>query len=182
VVGSVRNGAIDPTPIDLILPVRGRARAEILARTLPAERYAASIVRQRAVTEGLGKDGLGGITFRPGRQATPPERAEALPFPPRKLLATTRYGWSSRADTVSGGLAWTQWLATLTGESPTSSLATARVSQTYKHGERVWSRGGAAVGPTGYRSGDGSCSGVATPGERSIRVRGKTQSSDHEES
>jgi hypothetical protein len=32
------NGAVDLTPIDLILPVRGRSRAEIFARTFLRER------------------------------------------------------------------------------------------------------------------------------------------------
>ena len=54
-----------PHRIDLILPVRGRARPEILARTFLAERYAASVVRQRAATEGPGKDSSGGVAFRP---------------------------------------------------------------------------------------------------------------------
>ena len=64
-VGSVINGAIDPTPIDLILPARGRARAEILARTLLREGYAASVVRQRAAAKGPGKDRAGGVAFQP---------------------------------------------------------------------------------------------------------------------
>ena len=121
-VGSVINGAIDPTPIDLILPVRGRARAEFLARTFLAERYAASFVRQRALTKGPGKDSLGGATFRPRRYAT-------LPSLPKHQgvrsdsLRSTRYGWSLRTVEVTGGFAWTQWLITLTGDSPTPSLA-----------------------------------------------------------
>jgi hypothetical protein len=36
-------------------------------------------------------------------------------------LRGTRYGWSPRLDGVTGGFAWTQWLTTLTGESPTPS-------------------------------------------------------------
>jgi hypothetical protein len=36
-------------------------------------------------------------------------------------LRGTRYGWSPRLDRVLGGFAWTQWLTTLTGESPTPS-------------------------------------------------------------
>jgi hypothetical protein len=122
VVGSVINGAIDPTPIDLILPVRGRARAEFLARTFLQERYAASFVQQWVLTKGPGKDSSGGVTFRPRRYAT-------LPSPPKHQgvrsdpLRSTRYGGSLRAVEVTGGFAWTQWLITLTGESPTLSLA-----------------------------------------------------------
>ena len=121
-VGSVRNGAIDPTPIDLILPVRGRARAEILARTLPPERYAASVVQQWAATKGPGKDSSGGATFRPRRYATflsLPKHEKVRSDP----LRSTRYGWLLRTVEVAGGFAWTQWLITLTGESPTLSLA-----------------------------------------------------------
>ena len=36
-------------------------------------------------------------------------------------LRGTRYGWSPRLDRAAGGFAWTQWLTTLTGESPTPS-------------------------------------------------------------
>ena len=116
------NGAIDPTPIDLILPVRGRARTEVLARTFHPERYAASWVRQRALTKGPGKDSSGGVTFRPRRYAT----LRSLPKHQQvrsDLLRSTRYGWSLRAVEVVGDFAWTQWLITLTGESPTPSLA-----------------------------------------------------------
>ena len=121
-VGSVINGAIDPIRIDLILPVRGHTRTEFLARTFLSEGYAASCVRQRALTKGPGKDSSGGITIRPRRYAT-------LPNLPKHqgvrsdLLRGTRYGWSLRAVEVTGGFAWTQWLITLTGESPTLSLA-----------------------------------------------------------
>ena len=160
-VGSVTNGAIDPTPIDLILPVRGRARAEILARTLPWERYAASGARQRALTKGPGKDSSGGVTFRPRQHATLPNLPKHQGVRSDSFRGT-RYGWSPRAVEVTGGLAWTQWLITLTGESPTPSLVPTRVSQTYKHCEGVGRRGGAVVGPNGGRFGDGSCSGVAS--------------------
>ena len=121
-VGSVINGAIDPTPIDLILPVRGRARTEFLARTFLMERYAVSGVRQRTLTKGPGKDSSGGVTIRPRRHATLPN----LPKHQRvrsDLPRSTRYGWSLRAVEVTGDFAWTQWLITLTGESPTPSLA-----------------------------------------------------------
>ena len=121
-VGSVINGAIDPTPIDLILPVRGRARTEILARTLLVERYAASGARQRTLTKGPGMDSSGGVTIRPRRYATLPNLPKHQEVHP-DLLRSTRYGWSLRAVEVTGGLAWTQWLITLTGESPTPSLA-----------------------------------------------------------
>jgi hypothetical protein len=122
VVGSVINGAIDPTPIDLILPVRGRARAEILARTFRSERYAASFVQQWALTKGPGKDSSGGVTIRPRRYATLPNlpKHQGVRSDP---LRSTRYGSSLRAVAVIGGFAWTQWLNTLTGDSPTPSLA-----------------------------------------------------------
>ena len=51
---------------DLILPGRGRARPEILARILRKEAYAASVVRQRAVTKGPGEDRSGGVTWALG--------------------------------------------------------------------------------------------------------------------
>jgi hypothetical protein len=121
VVGSVINGAIDPTLIDLILPVRGRARTEFLARTLLAERYAASGARQRTLTKGPGRDSSGGVTIRPRRYATLLSLLKHQGVR-SDLLRSTRYGWSLRAVEVVGGLAWTQWLITLTGESPTPSL------------------------------------------------------------
>ncbi len=177
-VGSVINGAIDPTPIDLILPARGRARAEILARTLLRERYAASILRQRAVTKGPGKDSSGGATFRPRRHAT----LRSLPKHQgvrSDSLRSTGYGWSLRAVEVPGGFAWTQWLATLTGESPTPSLAAPGQPRPISMANRP---GHAAVRP----------SAPPTPlrgwqllrssrrGERSIRVRGQTRLPNHE--
>jgi hypothetical protein len=41
---------------------------------------------------------------------------------PFGFLRSTRYGSSLRPVGVTGGFAWTQWLTTLTGESPTPSL------------------------------------------------------------
>ncbi len=55
------NGAVQ---MNLILPVRVRPRAEIVARTRIAW-YEASAARQRAVTKGPGSDTPGGATIRP---------------------------------------------------------------------------------------------------------------------
>ena len=121
-VGSVSNGAFAPTPSELILPVRGRTCTEVLARTLK-ERYAASVARQRTATKGPGKDSSGGATFRPGRCATPPSRLKHCGRQ-RTTARNPCYGRGLRTVRVSGGLAWTQWLTMLTGESPTPSLLT----------------------------------------------------------
>ena len=56
---SLKRCARFPQGTGLILPVRGRARAEIRVRTFLAEGYAASIGRQRAVTEGPDLDEFG---------------------------------------------------------------------------------------------------------------------------
>ena len=53
-----------PRKEGLILPGRVRARPEIFARTLREEGYAASVVRQRAMSKGPGKDSSGGVAFR----------------------------------------------------------------------------------------------------------------------
>jgi hypothetical protein len=106
--------------------------------------------------------------FRPRRSAKLPCQRKH-PEVPSGPLRSTGYGWSLRAVGVIDDLAWTQWQTTLTGESPTPSLAgpgQPRPISTAK------GSGDAAVrqsAPTGDRSGDGSCSAVALKGERSIR-------------
>jgi hypothetical protein len=146
--------------------VRGRACTEVLARTPRKGRYAASVAQQWAVTEGPGKDGAGGATFRPGRGAkfpNPGSLGAVGKFPAAAFqVGVLRLPiWS---DTVTGGLACTQWSFTLTGESPTPSpvrSSRSGVRQTHKHGEKVWSRGGMALGPDRRRFRDISCSKVS---------------------
>src|SRR5580704_2115151 len=83
---------------DLILPGQVRACPEILARTFHhQERYAASVVRQRAVTKGPGKDRAGGVAVRPRVVCQAPSRAEALDV-------FQREGVSGESDTaISSG-------------------------------------------------------------------------------
>jgi hypothetical protein len=85
-----------------------------------AENYAASIARRRGVTEGPGEDGAGGVAFRPGVVSQAPEAAEAL----ERILLRSEYGYGRGITQVFGGVTRTQWLITLTGESPTSSDST----------------------------------------------------------
>ena len=58
-----------------------------------------------------------GRVGRPRSQACRSLAAEGLPSAPRSAFD----GSTLRTDTVTGGLAWAQWLTTLTGESPTPS-------------------------------------------------------------
>ena len=85
-----------------------------------AERYEARAARQRGVTKGPGENGGGGITFRPGVESQAPNTAEA----PERSLRLPRLGYGSRSAQVPGGVTPAQWLTTLTGESPTSSIPT----------------------------------------------------------
>lgn len=78
------------------------------------------------MTEGPGEDGRGGLTFRPGWQAK--LRNLRKPRESYPLLRVSILGYGMRANRVLGGIAWTKWLTTLTGESPTSSAATASAS------------------------------------------------------
>ena len=71
------------------------------------------------MTKEPGEDGSGGVTFRLGGWARLPN-----PMKPRKtnpLLRTSMSGDDARTRRVTGGIAWTKWLTTLTGESPASS-------------------------------------------------------------
>ena len=60
----------------------------------------------------------GGATFRRSWWAKLPSKLK-----PQGLNPTFRepvLGYGSRTNDVTGDVAWTQWLTTLTGESPTS--------------------------------------------------------------
>jgi hypothetical protein len=99
----------------LILPGRVRTRPEILARTFRAERYAASVVRQRAAAKGPGKDRAGGVAFQPRAGA---RRSHML----KHWTGGLRRGpirLASRTRGVIGGVTCSQGPITLTGESPT---------------------------------------------------------------
>lgn len=70
--------------------------------------------------KGPGEDGEGGVTFRPGWQAN--LRNLTKPWHGSSVVPVLGYGpWAIK---VTGGITPTQWLTTLTGESPTSSRAT----------------------------------------------------------
>jgi hypothetical protein len=76
------------------------------------------------VTKGPGEDSLGGVTFRPGWWAK--LRNLRKPGESNPLLRVSVLGYATRTNRVAGGVAWTKWLTTLTGESPTSSAARLR--------------------------------------------------------
>ena len=85
------------------------------------------------MTKGPGEDGFGGATFRPGWQATPPNRPK-----PAGVDSSRRgpvFGYGSRAIRVIGGVAETQWLTTLTGEVPRRPRAAAEPDGSIRHGE-----------------------------------------------
>jgi hypothetical protein len=86
-------------------------------RTEEAGNYEASVARQRVATEGPGEDGAGGVAFRPGVMSQVPNTDEAL----ERILPPSGYGYGGRITQVFGDVTRTQWLTTLTGESPTSS-------------------------------------------------------------
>ena len=75
------------------------------------------------MTEGPGEDSPGGVTFRLGWQAK--FRSLLKPREPNPLLRVSILGYDAWAIRVVGGVTWTKWLATLTGENPTSSAAMA---------------------------------------------------------
>ena len=76
------------------------------------------------MTEEPGEDSLGGVTFRLGRWANLPNRTK--PWESNPLLRVTILGYDTRTTRVTGGVTWTKWLTTLTGESPTSSATRPR--------------------------------------------------------
>ncbi len=71
--------------------------------------------------KGPGEDGSGGVAFRPGRWAN----LSSLLKPWERILLSqlSTLGYGSWTVKVLGGVARTQWLTTLTDESPTSSDA-----------------------------------------------------------
>ena len=81
--------------------------------------YEARVERQQSASKGPGEDDSGGITFRLGWWAKPPSRMK--PWESNPLSHASRLGYGVWAIRVTGGVAWIQWLTTLTGESPTSS-------------------------------------------------------------
>jgi hypothetical protein len=153
--------------IGLILPARDRTRAEILARTFPTGkgRQPASggdVRRRRGQARTVREESRFGLVAC----AKPPSRPKHRGVPVNSPRGT-RYGWSPRTNGVAGGLAWTQWLTTLTGESPTPSSAATGVSRTYKDTERVRSRGGGGDAPSVPSFGDISFSKVIpSPGRK----------------
>ena len=76
------------------------------------------------MTKGPGGDSLGGVTFRPGWGAK--LRDLRKPGESYPLLRVSILGYGTWTNRVFGGIAWTKWLTTLTGESPTSSTARLR--------------------------------------------------------
>jgi len=76
------------------------------------------------VTEGPGEDSPGGVAFRLGWWAMAPSSLK--PGESNPLLRVAVLGYGTRTIGVTGGVAWTKWLTTLTGESPTSSAARLR--------------------------------------------------------
>jgi hypothetical protein len=96
-----------------------------------------------------GEDGAGGVTFRPGVMSQAPDTAEAL----EGILPPSRFGYDRGITQVLGGVTRTQWLTTLTGESPTSSVSTlvagavTRVDKAYRNDS--WTRRSMAVLPDG---------------------------------
>src|SRR5689334_11862116 len=89
-------------------------------RSEEAGNYEASVARQRVATEGPGEDGTGGVALRPGVMSQVPNTDEAL----ERILSLSGYGYGRGITQVSGDVTRTQWLTTLTGESPTSSDST----------------------------------------------------------
>ena len=71
------------------------------------------------MTKEPGGDSPGGVTFRLGWWAMLPSRLK--PQESNPLLRVAISGYDTRTSRVTGGVAWTKWLTTLTGESPTSS-------------------------------------------------------------
>src|SRR5262249_36972334 len=86
--------------------------------------YAASSGRQRPLTKGRGRDRAGGVAVRQRVLCQAPSRAEALVSYPRAAVPGGKHhGYFPRTHEVEGGLTCSQWLTTLTGDSPTPSLA-----------------------------------------------------------
>jgi hypothetical protein len=71
-------------------------------------------------TKGPGEDGAGGVAFRPGVMGQVPSATEAL----ERSLPRSENGYGRGITQVFGDVTRTQWLTTLTGESPTSSDST----------------------------------------------------------
>ena len=141
---SVSNGAV-PQQEDLILPGRGRARPENLARSPKGPTQPASDSndrRRRGQARSIQEGSL-----RPCRWCQAPEPAEALAKFAWSVPSTSRL--ARTPDRVLRGLARIQRRATLTGESPTlfqnaPGKPRAHKSMTNRHG----SRSGTSGGPT----------------------------------
>lgn len=73
------------------------------------------------MTEGPGEDSPGDATFRLGWQAK--LRNLLKLWEPNPLPRVSILGYDAWTIRVFGGVTWTKWLTTLTGESPTSSAA-----------------------------------------------------------
>ena len=71
------------------------------------------------MSKGPGEDSPGGVTFRPGWWAK--LRNLRKPWESNPLLHVSGLGYDTGTNGVAGGVAWTKWLTTSTGESPTSS-------------------------------------------------------------
>jgi len=76
------------------------------------ESYAASVVRQRAVTKGPSKDRAGGVAVRPRGLCQAPRRAEASGSSAHQGAshAGKRHGDFLRSHGVWGGVTCSQWL------------------------------------------------------------------------
>ncbi len=68
----------------------------------------------------------GGVTFRLGWWAKLPSLLK--PQESNPLFHVSVLGYDSWTIRVIGGVAWTKWLTTLTGESPTSSACVLRLT------------------------------------------------------
>jgi hypothetical protein len=83
-------------------------------------RYEARVARQRVAAKGPGEDSEGGVTIRQGWETTFRNLTKSWQGRP----ARPALGYGPRPTQVLGGITHTQWLTTLTGESPTSSRPT----------------------------------------------------------
>lgn len=86
------------------------------------------------MTEGPGEDSPGGVTFRLGWWAKLRDRMK--PWEPNPLLRGSILGYDTRTIRVIGGVTWTKWLTTLTGERfllrPQPGLGQVAVTPIYK--------------------------------------------------
>ena len=130
------------------------------------------------MTEVPSEDGAGGVTFRPGVMSQAPDTAEALEW----ILPLSGFGYGRGITQVLGGVTRAQWLTTLTGESPTSSISTlaaGMVTRVDKACPKRLAHAAEHGDPPGSTClGDGSSSGVAAtvakgrPNGRRFGLRG----------